>query len=385
MKENIVEFPDRGALQSEAAMWLIRLDGDDEPTEEMLASLREWLARSPAHREELCSLAATWSSMNVLTELAVPLGRVEPRRKAFSPMRAVRSLFAHAAARAALASVLLFSILYSAVVLWPQPAPHLASNDVYTTRVGEQKNVTLADGSVILLNTNSEVIVDYSREFRDLRLTRGEVEFTVAKNPDVPFRVYAGNERVQALGTAFTVYMQDEKIAVTVTEGQVALATLDQSGAARGPAPALTSALGTLNSAVSSANANIYVETLSSLRAGQSASMNAVINAAASQLSAIETIEVITEQDLERRLSWREGLLVFAGEPLEDVVREISRYTTLAIEIGDPQVRAIKIGGQFPVGETDALFDTLEDNFGLRVTRLGQGRVLLSAAENQNN
>lgn len=382
MKENIVEFPDRGALQSEAAMWLVRLDGDDEPTEEMLAALREWLARSPAHREELYNLAATWSSMNVLTELAVPLGRVEPRREFLAPIKAVRSLFAHAASRAVLASILLVTLVYSAVVLWPQPAPYLASNGAYTTRIGEQETVTLADGSVILLNTNSEVVVDYSREFRNIRLTRGEVEFQVAKNPTVPFRVYAGNERVQAIGTAFTVYIQEEKIDVTVTEGQVALATLNQPNIASAPAAAPAAVPNTSNAAVSSANANQYVETLSSLRAGQSASMNIVAGAAASQLSAIETIEVINEQDLERRLSWREGLLVFAGEPLEDVVREISRYTNITIVINDPQVRAIKIGGQFPVGQTEDMFDSLEANFPVRVTRLGQDRVLLSAAEN---
>ena len=67
MKENIVEFPDRSSLRSEAALWLIKLDGDQQPTEEVLASLREWLSRSPLHREELRNMAATWSKMNLLT------------------------------------------------------------------------------------------------------------------------------------------------------------------------------------------------------------------------------------------------------------------------------------------------------------------------------
>ncbi len=84
---------------------------------------------------------------------------------------------------------------------------------------------------------------------------------------------------------------------------------------------------------------------------------------------------------MEKRLSWREGVLNFAGDPLEVVVNEISRYTTVSIEIADPAVRATRIGGRFPIGETDAMFDALEANFGLRVTRLSHDRVLVSVAE----
>ena len=52
----------------------------------------------------------------------------------------------------------------------------------------------------------------------------------------------------------------------------------------------------------------------------------------------------------------------------------------MSIEFTDPELGAIKIGGTFPVGETDLLFDTLKTNFGLQVTRLGPNHVLLSAS-----
>jgi transmembrane sensor len=380
VKENIVEFPDRSSVQSEAALWLIKLDGDQQPTEEVLASLHEWLSRSPLHREELRNVAAMWSKMNVLTELAVPLGRVETSPRSFSPIGALRSCLSGVGTKIMLTSVLLVGVVYSFYAFWPQSSRHFATNGVYATAVGEQKTVMLSDGSAILLNTNSEVVVDYSREFRDIRLARGEVEFTVAKNPDAAFRVYAGNERVQAIGTAFTVYMQDNKIDVTVTEGQVTLATLNEPVIVDKPIPYTSP--GAINVAVSPQNVTRYVETLSTLRAGQSASVNVTSESSASQLSALETVEVIQEQDLARRLSWREGLLVFAGDPLEDVVREINRYTTVAIEISDPEVKAIKIGGQFRVGETDAMLESFETNFGLLVTRLDENRIVLSAAKN---
>ena len=70
-----MEFPDQGVLAEEAAEWLIRLDADTPPTRQELQTLGEWLNRSPAHREELEKLAAIWGRLNVLTELAVPLGK----------------------------------------------------------------------------------------------------------------------------------------------------------------------------------------------------------------------------------------------------------------------------------------------------------------------
>ena len=71
----LVEFPDRRLLDEEAAEWLIRLDADASPCPEDLRELAEWLQRSPAHRDRLTRLATLWGRMNVLTELAVPLGR----------------------------------------------------------------------------------------------------------------------------------------------------------------------------------------------------------------------------------------------------------------------------------------------------------------------
>jgi transmembrane sensor len=380
VKENIVEFPDRSAVQEEAALWLIRLDGDTEPSEETLTDLRAWIARSPVHRDELRSLAATWSRMNVLTELSVPLGRVDTRKENVPVRGMLETLGRFVPRRSVLATMLAVAGSAASYSLWKSWAD-LASNGSYATRVGEQRPVVLADGSVALLNTNSEIRVEYGQSFRDIRLIRGEVEFTVAKNPAMPFRVYVGNERVQALGTAFTVYMQDKKVDVIVTEGRVALATLSQPRVET--APAVNLALGGtgVDAPAADPSPNAYVETLSTLQAGQSATMTTSVDAT-NQLSAIESIENFEKQDMARRLSWRDGLLIFAGDPLEDVVREISRYTTMVIEIRDPQVREIKIGGQFPVGETDAMLDVLEANFRLRVTRLSPDRVLLSAAEN---
>jgi transmembrane sensor len=374
VKENILAFPDRNVVREEAALWLIALDGDAEPAPQTLASLHQWLERSPVHRQELHNLALTWKRMNVLTELAVPLGRMETPK----PARRLGLLRREGGikARAALTGVLLVFLLAFALVIGLPPQRYQESSGAYATRVGEQREALLADGSVILLNTNSEVRVAYSRDFRDIQLVRGEAEFRVAKNPSRPFRVYAGAERIQALGTAFTVYLRDGAVDVLVTEGAVAVATRSEEPSASNKEPSASSSKEPVTTAAPSVD---YTETLRTLKAGQRARLNAE-DSNKSAASALDAIEVVEEPDaIARKLAWREGLLIFKGDPLEEVVREISRYTTMTIEIADAKVGATRIGGQFPVGETDAMLDVFESGFGLRVTRLSADRVRISA------
>lgn len=122
------------------------------------------------------------------------------------------------------------------------------------------------------------------------------------------------------------------------------------------------------------------MESLGTLDAGQLASIHSAVEAAADGVSTLETIPLAPEA-LSQRLAWREGTLMFSGETLEEVVRQFSRYTTVSIEIPDPAVRSMRIGGRFPAGETDAMLAALETNFHLRVTRLGHNRVIISAAD----
>ena len=250
------------------------------------------------------------------------------------------------------------------------------ANHIYATRIGERRSIELEDGSHLWLNTNSQVKVDYTSKSRRIVLNSGEAYFKVAKNPDWPFEVYAGTRMVRAVGTAFSVYRKKDAVEVTVTEGKVDLAAIKKMTSLKTVGTTHKSANSNKNSA---SGTDVHVshepkdqsELLGMLVAGQSI----VLSDSSKTMAKAITHD---RKELARRLSWRDGLLVFAGEPLSDVVKEVSRYTSMKIEIADKNIQDIRIGGQFQVGKTEALFDVLESGFGLKVSYLDGGHVKIS-------
>jgi len=342
----------------EAARWLIRLDADTPPSREELQALREWLRRSPAHRKELEDLAALWGRMNVLTELAVPLRNCSHPTASAGP-------WSRRTAPLAASLAVVFALGWLLLTRMPARDSLLTSNGLYATEVGKQKTVMLADGSQVILNTNSRMKVDYGGGVRTVRLLQGEVLFTVAKDADRPFRVYAGTGRIEAVGTAFSVYLNGTDISVAVTEGRVSLARVPQQQGVAGAAPDLDEG---------------RTESLGTLGAGHVAKIHGAVAGAPSGGSPLETLAVAPEA-LAQRLAWREGTLTFSGETLAEVVQEFARYTSVSIEIPDAAVRNMRVGGRFPVGETEAMLATLQVNFNLHVTWIGHDRVVITAAD----
>jgi transmembrane sensor len=220
-----------------------------------------------------------------------------------------------------------------------------------STRLGEQKPALLTDLSKVLLNTDSQLEVDYSAKQRRIHLLKGEAYFEVKHDVTRPFLVYAGRNIVRAVGTAFTVRLNKAGVEVIVTQGNVKLSSLEDGTAT--PAKDLPS------SAIRVAD----------VAAGQ----RAVIS------EQVESIQPIAPIDIERKLSWREGVLAFSGEPLEQVVAEVRRYTPVTIVISDPAIRNLRIGGYFKVGETDAMLQALETSFGIRINRVNDHLVYLAA------
>jgi len=409
--KNIIDFPDRGKVEQEAVDWLIKLDGDDKPSEQDLQALKQWMALSPAHIEELDKLNAFWGDLSVLTELNIPLVKpavlaaAKNKRQTEAANEASKNAFKETRKEttkaasftrspwAVAASVLGLAILIQLVV-WSGGKPLDSTNGYYATAIGKQTSVLLADGSTLHLNTNSRVSVDYAEGYRNIRLLQGEVHFDVAKNKAQPFRVYAGQGRVQAVGTAFTVYLRAKDIEVLVTEGKVELATHKaqlathktqqatelQSSSQLETQPDKISDIEADNSASPGYYLTIPVERLGLLAEGQQATIVVAQNNETGGKHNTHKVELMDAKTLARRDAWRKGLVLFAGDSLEEVVAEISRYTTLSIEIVDPALKEIRIGGQFRLGDVNGMFKVLETNFGLSVTMLDSEHVQISAA-----
>lgn len=347
--DNIHPFHDRARIEAEAREWLIRLDSDTPPSDHEAEALREWLNRSPAHRRELKRISEFWDRANILTELAVPLSRVEDRPQTRGAW--IRSRLFNRPAMAAAALVVM--LLAAGTVLIPglQPDPGTTGKGgVYGTGIGQLRTVTLADGSRAELNTDSLIEVGYNGAVRKIRLLRGESHFKVRHVPGKAFEVYAGGNMVRAVGTAFSVQLLNDDVKVTVDEGRVELIAVKQRRIHD-----------------DDTNSRPDMEVLGTLQHGQTATIGRTV----------DKIANLAEDELARQLSWRQGVLSFSGEPLSEVVDKINRYTPKTIEIADPELKSLPVGGRFRVSELERVFEVLKSSFNIRVSRVGDQHILL--------
>jgi len=174
---------------------------------------------------------------------------------------------------------------------------------------------------------------------------------------------------------------------VLVTEGKVELAALS---IAPDPAPILPGVTSPAEQK-STTTPNLYlalpVERLGRLEAGEGATM--VVSQKSGTDSGSEhpalKLKVMDEQHRSRRDTWRQGFVLFTGDTLEEVVAEIARYSPVAIEIVDPALKKIRIGGQFKVGDLNGMFEALEFGFGLHVTMVDSKHVKITASKDNSN
>lgn len=349
---NPIAQPDEERALEEAAEWLAQRDRGLTPEEQV--ALREW-SQHTANQKALFEMARCWhgmDSMSALSEL-FPLSETAQRRSAWRPV-------SFAAAAAAGVCVLVVGAI---VFVTRQPAGSVAVPQVvqtpaapesrtYSTTVGESLTVRPGDGSVITLNTGSTVTVKYSPTARDVFLERGEASFDVAHDPSRPFNVHAGHRVLQAVGTAFNVRLVTEgHVELTVTEGRVKVIPPRSAGAAQ---PSGDAAL-------------TPVETTVAAQEIATVQDNA------------ESVRRLEPAELDARLAWQRGMLIFTGETLDIVLSEVDRYTNTEFVLEDEGLRVVRVGGYFRTGDIDGLLEALRTNFGIASRREGPNRIVLSA------
>lgn len=352
---NVVHLRQSGAIEAEAAAWIARLDSPSVSDDDR-AAFDAWRAQSPHHQEAADRLGGLWADLDILSELAAPVPQASTARRGPRGQPARRGPRGLRVALGATAIAASLALAIGAAVNGPSILP--PATHIYETAVGAQRTVNLSDGSSVELNTNSRLEVRYTRKARDLRLVSGEAYFDVAPNKARPFSVYTRDGVVRAVGTDFVVRLRGQRVEVTVTEGTVELASFTR------PPEVLR-----LDRA-----ARLERRPLARVSATPGLVEGAVV-----ARDVVETAN-IPAPEATRRLAWRQGMLVFAGEPLSEVVADVGRYTDIDIEIVDPSLKSLKVGGYFRVGEVDPMLEALSGSFGVRVERVGPKHVRLWAA-----
>ena len=345
-------------IEQQAADWLLRLDTDQGPSQAELKRLRAWVERSPAHREQFKRLTQYWHCTTLPADLSFsPANSSESEATKATSVSAFQRLFSSGWRGTAILGTALSLTAALAMGLLMDNSSGISGNGIYETRTGEQNSITLVDGSVIQLNTGSRIHVNFVDNQRTVSLMAGEVHFEVAKDTTRPFIVKAREGLVRAVGTAFTVRLQPQALKVVVAEGKVALATsLDKPNSDNNTAETVKRAV----------DRGYLVE-------GQTVDF---VPEADKGLG--NEIQQLKHDDLDQQLAWRRGMLLFAGEPLSEVIAEVNRYTSIDIKIIDAQIADIRIGGHFKVDETDAMLQALEMSFGIQVTRPSDNTVHLA-------
>lgn len=379
MMANLVVFPNKSAIKEEAGAWIVRIDCDDLNEAEW-RELKKWMRRSDFHRDYLLKLAANWDAMGLLQELGQMFPMPEAEMSATEGATGIR-LLSWLRKRFRSSSIVMargFSVMLVAVVATFVVTPGLfGTSDELMTAVGERRSYILDDGTVVTLNTNTRLQLDYSDARRAVTLIEGEASFDVAKNPEKPFVVYAGSGLVWAVGTAFNVRHDSGLVNIIVTEGRVKVFS---DANAKEPVESESVAGDPHSIAVVQSQDDIHVDIDSALSRQREALLSAGESIRYRQL--IEVIKPIDQEEAERKLSWRNGALVFKGETLEQAVAEISRYTDKKLVISDASLRSLRVGGHYKTDDIDALISSLGQGLGVSVTYADSDRVVLS--ENKN-
>jgi len=304
-------------LINEASAWFSRLN-TRSVSAKTLEGFREW-RQGPGHREAYAEVERAWRRTSMLqgdahAEDAVTeaLQRANARRTRPAAMPWGR--VALVAATLLLVTTLGVGAATRSGLMGPR----------YSTGVGEQRLVQLADGSRVRLDTDTRVAVRFSGERRLVRLQRGQAMFDVAHDAHRPFIVEAGAADVRALGTRFDVRRDAGHVRVTLVEGRV------------------------------------------EVRPTGGAPTAAVILRPGEQVFANGGLSHPRPADISAATSWVDGRLLFHAIPLRQAVAEMNRYSRRRIVLTAPDVADETVSGAFDTGNVDGFVSAVSRLHGLR-------------------
>ncbi len=314
-------------LLDEAAEWIAHLRSDQVTAADQQA-FALWLSEGAAQQQAFDQTESLWQDLGVVQHLPAELFSSEQAANAdvndttgTATVTRTAPTFGRRAFAAAAAIVVAVLLSWQ---LMPTPAPDAS---VFRTAVGEQKTISLDDGSSVMLNTHTKIGVDFSAAQRNVTLHRGEAHFTVAKDSERPFVVAWDDVTVTAVGTAFNIRRQPRQTLITVTEGEVQV-----------------------------------VDNHAARETGHSENVRAKQQVVVGKKEGLGDVTAIQGQ---QATAWQRQQLVFDGTRLSDVIAELNRYSTRQIKIADPLLNSLPVSGVFRLDDPQAALRGLETSLAL--------------------
>ena len=313
------------AVRDEAAFWFALTRDRPLDTDEQ-TRLDHWLAQDPLHADEYRALQEIWGAADQLSAQRLQALLREDAPTPLQPRLRQKSAVLRYAVAASVVAVAVSAALWFGLN---------SANDYsgqFTTAFGERKQVTLPDGSVVDLNSRTQMDVHFFRGQRQVVLSSGEAMFSVQHDPSRPFVVEAGKGRVTVTGTRFDVRRDPTQTLIAVESGTVKVNGADD----KGETVVLTAGL------------------------GSKVDSNGKVAAA----SAVNTAAII---------AWRGGKLVFNDAPLSEVVQEVSRYRQQPLLVASGKAANLRLTSVFKADDTDALLRALPSILPVTVRTLADG------------
>jgi len=326
-------------ILEEASTWFVELS-EGHLTDRVREQFSDWLRASPEHVRAYLQIFALWEDAPLLGKRAEDVEALIARTRAAGNVvrvgkdpqpLCVRSRRFVTPLRSALAASLV--LVATGITFWLQQC------GVYETAIGEQRSLTLADGSTIELNAQSRVRVHFTAAERSIDLLKGQVLFHVTHDTARPFIVHSGAASVRAVGTQFDVDRLSGETIVTVVEGRVAVLP---------------------DSILQPASANAVDSSAPSISApdfaltGPGEARGLILTAGEQVTLTAQATSRPTQTDVDAAIAWTQRKLVFASSPLTQVADEYNRYHKKRIVIRDRQLASFLVSGVFSANNTRA-------------------------------
>ncbi|PIC00544.1 FecR domain-containing protein [Caulobacter sp. X] len=330
---------DAEKIEGEAANWVVRLHSDQR-TEADRDAFRDWLDADPAHVEAFSAHAAIWDSVAAWGDNreAREVLRFQPMWSGFG-----RRVIQWSIAGAGLA-------VAAALVVFVFGGLRLTQR--YETVPGELRTISLSDGSILLMNTDSRISTRFTAGERRVVVEQGQAYFRVAKDKSRPFRVFVGRDEVRAVGTAFDVRRLGDHAEVVLEEGRLAIyrdvssaePLLARRKAGPAPRPALY------------------------MNAGQALDLPN------------KAPPIVQVANVPQSSAWRYGRVVLDDTRLEDAAADLNRYGGPQIVLSDPRLADIRISGVFHTGRPYDVVSDVVGAFPIKVVKDDGKQIVLGMA-----